>query len=93
MKEFEREISALVKLRPHPNLVSLMGVSHNPLELNIITEFCEGGTLFDVLHRKKQQVLLSWQQRVKIAKDIAVGMNYLHTANPPIIHRDLKSLK
>jgi serine/threonine protein kinase len=24
---------------------------------------------------------------------MAVGMNFLHTNNPPIIHRDLKSLK
>jgi len=27
-----------------------------------------------------------------MARDVACGMNYLHTSDPPIIHRDLKSL-
>jgi len=27
-----------------------------------------------------------------MALDIAKGMNYLHTQEPPILHRDLKSL-
>jgi len=31
-------------------------------------------------------------QKLKIARDVACGMNYLHTCDPPIIHRDLKSL-
>ena len=29
---------------------------------------------------------------MKMALDIARGMNFLHTSNPIIIHRDLKSL-
>eukprot|EP01017_Pseudomicrothorax_dubius_P009593 TRINITY_DN13292_c0_g1_i1.p1 TRINITY_DN13292_c0_g1~~TRINITY_DN13292_c0_g1_i1.p1 ORF type:complete len:223 (+),score=22.80 TRINITY_DN13292_c0_g1_i1:106-774(+) len=90
-KEFMREISALVKLRPHQNLVNFMGVSQNDKELCIITEFCHGGTLFDLLHRKKN-ITLPWSVRIKFAKDIALGMHYLHTCEPPIIHRDLKSL-
>jgi serine/threonine protein kinase len=37
---------------------------------------------------------LSYKQKLKIALDIAKGMNCLHTANDtnPILHRDLKSL-
>lgn len=91
-KEFQREISTLVKLRPHQNLVSFMGVAQNDNEFYIITEFCAGGTLFDLLHKKKTQAL-NWKQRIKMCKDIAQGMLYLHTCLPPIIHRDLKSLK
>lgn len=30
--------------------------------------------------------------RFKMAKDIALGMVYLHQRRPPIIHKDLKSL-
>jgi len=48
--------------------------------------------LFDLLHKLKH-INLDWDQRIKICMDIAQGMNYLHQANPPIIHRDLKSLK
>ena len=91
-KEFEREISALMKLRPQQNLVNFMGVSLTESELCVIMEFCNGGTLFEWLHVKKH-VPLSWKQRLKIAIDVACGMNYLHTSTPPIMHRDLKSLK
>ena len=29
--------------------------------------------------------------KVSIIKDVALGLRYLHTRNPPIIHRDLSS--
>jgi serine/threonine protein kinase len=29
--------------------------------------------------------------KLQIATDIAEGMNYLHTRDPPVIHADLKS--
>ncbi|CAM6092771.1 unnamed protein product [Calypogeia fissa] len=36
--------------------------------------------------------ILSWKQRVKIAADVANGLDYLHhDADPPIVHRDVKS--
>jgi len=91
-KEFEREISALMKLRPHVNLVNLMGVSLYENDLCIITEYCAGGTLFEWLHERRS-FNITWKQKVKMALDIACGMNYLHTCDPPIVHRDLKSLK
>lgn len=35
---------------------------------------------------------LNWMMRLKVALDSANGVTYLHElANPPIIHRDLKS--
>lgn len=33
----------------------------------------------------------SWKLRMRIAYDIAKGMQYLQTISPPIIHRDLRS--
>ena len=33
---------------------------------------------------------LSLHQRMKMAKDAALGMNWLHSSNPIFIHRDLK---
>lgn len=34
---------------------------------------------------------LEEKHRVRMAMDIARGMNYLHSCRPPVIHRDLKS--
>jgi hypothetical protein len=35
--------------------------------------------------------ILSWRLRLKIATDIALGMEYLHSLTPPLAHRDLRS--
>lgn len=91
-QEFQREISTLMKLSPHQNLLTLLGISYNEFEVFIVTEFCFGGTLFDLLHRKTE-IQLDWPTRIKFIKDIARGIEYLHYYNPPLIHRDLKSLK
>jgi serine/threonine protein kinase len=87
LKEFEREVETMVKLR-HPNLVLFMGACMEK-ELCIVTEFCFGDTLFHFLHEKRQ-VLMSYKQQLKVSIDIAKGMAFLHSSN--IIHRDLKSL-
>jgi len=43
------------------------------------------GDLYDLIH--KQKVKLSLFQKMKLAKDAALGMNWLHHSNPRIIHR------
>lgn len=89
VKEFGREVAALVQLR-HPNLVLFMG-AYLGTPLCVVTEYCAGGDLFHLLHKQKD-VFLSWEQKVKMCLDIAKGMHYLHSCRPAIIHRDLKSL-
>jgi serine/threonine protein kinase len=89
VQEFQREVTAMISLR-HPNLVLFMGASVDP-QMMIVSEFCRGESLFKLLHEKKQ-IHLSWSQKFKMILDIARGMLYLHEAQPPILHRDLKSL-
>ncbi|OMJ96304.1 hypothetical protein SteCoe_32 [Stentor coeruleus] len=89
VQEFQREVSAMVTLR-HPNLVLFMGANVEP-NMMIISEFCAGESMFKLLHEKKN-VQLHWRQKLKMIIDVARGMLYLHEANPPILHRDLKSL-
>lgn len=90
LKEFKREVSSLSMLR-HPNLVLFMGAIAEPNSICIVTEYCAGGTLFNVLHQR-QELILTWGLRLRILLEMATGMNFLHTNEPPIIHRDLKSL-
>ena len=46
-------------------------------------------TLPLLLHRTEQE--LDEKRRLRMAMDVARGMNYLHSCRPPIVHRDLKS--
>nr|CAD1832508.1 unnamed protein product [Ananas comosus var. bracteatus] len=54
--------------------------------LNFITEVCTSGTLRDYRHRHRH---VSLKALKKWARQILVGLDYLHTHDPCIIHRDL----
>eukprot|EP00927_Polykrikos_kofoidii_P018830 TRINITY_DN18775_c0_g1_i1.p1 TRINITY_DN18775_c0_g1~~TRINITY_DN18775_c0_g1_i1.p1 ORF type:complete len:829 (+),score=130.79 TRINITY_DN18775_c0_g1_i1:360-2489(+) len=86
--EFTREISVLLRLR-HPNLVLFMGACTQAPKPLIVSEYCSGGTVFALLHQRRDTAL-SWAQRLKVAIDVAKGMNFLHRRQ--VVHRDLKSL-
>ncbi|CAJ1380240.1 unnamed protein product, partial [Effrenium voratum] len=86
--EFKREISVLLRLR-HPNLVLFMGACTKAPQALIISEFCAGGTVFGLLHQRRD-LSLPWPQRLAVALDVAKGMNFLHRRQ--VVHRDLKSL-
>ena len=55
--------------------------------LAIVTEFCERGTLFDLLHKEQQPV--TWAHVLKFAIETCRGLIYLHECG--LLHRDLKS--
>jgi len=65
-----------------------MGACTAPGEMAIVTEICDRGNLEQLLHHKKAQ--LSLYRRMIMAKETAVGMAWLHGADPQIVHRDLK---
>ena len=88
IKEFKREIQSLSLMR-NPHLILFMGAIAEPSNISIVTEYCSGGTLFNLLHTN---IIFPWSLRIKMLHDISIGMNFLHTNNPPVIHRDLKSL-
>jgi serine/threonine protein kinase len=92
MKEFKRELSLLISLPHHPNLLTLIGFCIKDNNIYLVTEFCEGGTLFDILYRKHIDRKLTFRQKIKILLDVARGMQFLHDLKRQIIHRDLKSL-
>ncbi|CAH9148686.1 unnamed protein product, partial [Cuscuta epithymum] len=88
LAEFKREVRIMQRLR-HPNVVLFMGAVTRPPNLSIITEFLPRGSLFRIIHRPHSQI--DEKRRIKMALDVAMGMNCLHTSTPTIVHRDLKS--
>ncbi|VFQ69383.1 unnamed protein product [Cuscuta campestris] len=86
--DYKKEIDLMKRLR-HPNVLLFMGAVSSQEKLAIITEFLPRGSLFKTLHKNSQH--LDIRRRLRMALDVARGMNYLHTRNPPIVHRDLKS--
>jgi len=85
-----RAREALAILTDHPNIVKCFDCTVDPPYL-IISEYCAGGSLFDLLYNSKAGKELTLRQCMKILVDIASGMQYLHAQTPCIVHRDLKS--
>eukprot|EP00163_Fabomonas_tropica_P007343 TRINITY_DN17077_c0_g1_i1.p1 TRINITY_DN17077_c0_g1~~TRINITY_DN17077_c0_g1_i1.p1 ORF type:complete len:565 (-),score=149.09 TRINITY_DN17077_c0_g1_i1:118-1572(-) len=91
LASWRHELVLWSKLR-HPNIVFLIGEICDDNWLGLATEFLPGGTLQEFYKKlKRDGRRISSKLKVQIARDIAAGMNYLHTREPKIIHRDLKS--
>ncbi|KAG1333986.1 putative serine/threonine-protein kinase EDR1 [Cocos nucifera] len=88
LDEFRSEVRIMRRLR-HPNVVLFMGAVTRPPNLSIVSEFLPRGSLYRILHRPNCQI--DEKRRIKMALDVAKGMNCLHTSVPTIVHRDLKS--
>ncbi len=67
-----------------------LGACTKPPNLAIVLEYCSRGSLWSVI--QNHEIHLSWEDRRKMSLDGARGVYYLHCFNPPILHRDLKSL-
>jgi tRNA A-37 threonylcarbamoyl transferase component Bud32 len=85
--EFENEIQMLNYLR-HPNTVLLMAASFKPPHFTMISEFVPNGTLFDYLHRSREEI--SIDRKVSIIIQISSVFLFYH--NSGVVHRDLKTM-
>ena len=54
----------------------------------IVTEYMKRGTLASLLERLAGPP--PWPLAFRLAQQLALGMNFLHTLSPPLLHRDLK---
>ncbi|TMW92476.1 hypothetical protein EJD97_012999 [Solanum chilense] len=81
----------------HEHFVTLLGYCLEANNRILVYESATMGTLHDVLHGKEgvenaeSGLVLTWNQRVKIACAVASGLEYLHKHDEPIIHRDIRS--
>eukprot|EP01119_Soliformovum_irregulare_P021472 TRINITY_DN7153_c0_g1_i2.p1 TRINITY_DN7153_c0_g1~~TRINITY_DN7153_c0_g1_i2.p1 ORF type:complete len:1103 (-),score=306.90 TRINITY_DN7153_c0_g1_i2:47-3286(-) len=89
MQDFLNEIQLMSGLQ-HDNVLKFFGASITKGdEIFLVIEYMEHGSLRDLLLRTEGQ--MDRKLKLRLAIDAASGMEYLHSRNPVIIHRDLKS--
>ncbi|XP_066555644.1 receptor-interacting serine/threonine-protein kinase 4 [Amia ocellicauda] len=65
-------------------ILPVYGICSDPVGL--VMEYMETGSLETLLASEP----LPWELRFRIIHETAVGMNFLHCMNPPLLHLDLK---
>ncbi|KAJ7973588.1 Tyrosine kinase family protein [Quillaja saponaria] len=85
---FTREVEGLSRVR-HPHLVCLFGFCIEDGEQYLVYEYCPEGNLAQ--HLLRTNTRLTWDKRVKILRDCAQALWYLHHhIEGCIVHRDIK---
>ncbi|KAL0285872.1 UNVERIFIED_CONTAM: putative L-type lectin-domain containing receptor kinase V.6 [Sesamum calycinum] len=86
---FTGEIELLSRVR-HPNIVCLLGYCIENWEQYLVYEYCSNGNL--VQHLLRKDTVLTWDLRVKILRDCAFALKYLHNhVDGSIVHGDIKA--
>ena len=85
--QFFAEMEILANAR-HDHIVRFLGGCVQPDNLCILFEFCPQ-SLYDLL--RKAEAPLELQRVLTLARQVALGIYYLHTSKPPVLHLDLKS--
>ncbi|OIT26722.1 l-type lectin-domain containing receptor kinase vii.1 [Nicotiana attenuata] len=92
-RQFLAEISSLGRLK-HRNLVSLRGwCKKDRRSLILVYDYMENGSLDKRLFECDETTnMLSFEDRIKILKDVASGVLYLHEGwEAKVLHRDIKA--
>lgn len=74
----------------HPNIVRLYGFHSDGNIKFLVMEYIDGVTLEEKIFSSPTKKI-DFDEAIKIAEQIAKGLDYAHSQHPPVIHRDLKS--
>eukprot|EP00438_Fugacium_kawagutii_P010246 Skav234278 [mRNA] locus=scaffold1464:1275640:1277216:- [translate_table: standard] len=85
-EQLENEIQMMKDLK-HPRIVTYFGHDYIGDCLYIYLEYMAGGSLAQAL---KQFGCFEESLTLSYAKEILEGLEYLHTHDPPVVHRDIK---
>jgi len=89
------ELSILVSVQKHPNVVALLGFfkMENALDeearLAIVMEMCSGGDLFDRITKTEGSGIYSEAESFKLMKSLLAALEHVHARQ--VVHRDIKA--
>ncbi|KAG0305757.1 hypothetical protein BGZ98_003620 [Dissophora globulifera] len=84
--EISQEVEILKRVR-HPNIINFHDCWYSNTEFIFITELMTSGTLREYIRKLQHpnvKIIKRW------CRQILKGLIYLHSYDPPIIHRDIK---
>jgi serine/threonine protein kinase len=76
----------LASLFDHENIIKCYGVCIAPPDLSIVQEFCERGSLADLLPEVQ---VMPWARKLGLMLQLAEGLAYMHDEKS-CVHRDIK---
>lgn len=88
LHNLEREINTYRTL-DHPAIVKYIGCILEHPNLAIVTEYVPNGNVFDLLYLRR--INLPAAIRLRIATTVGMAIQYMHSCDPVVIHRDLKT--
>ncbi|XP_043703563.1 lysM domain receptor-like kinase 3 isoform X2 [Telopea speciosissima] len=92
-----RERLSLICRSHHSSLIKLLGASISGDHIYLVYEYVNGVSLADCLRNPKNPnftVLSNWMSRMKVAIDIAQGLDYIHNSfgfNQNFVHNHIRS--
>ncbi|EDR24116.1 serine-threonine protein kinase, putative [Entamoeba dispar SAW760] len=88
IEEVTKEVKLMKSLR-HPCVLQFFGSGMDNNFMLIAMELMQNGTVREILNNNC--INLTIENKLRMLKDTASGMFYLHHCKPPILHRDLKT--
>ena len=90
-ESLRHEVEIMANLGHSDHVIDIFGFYADPAgNFALVMSYAPGGSLRDRLDRA-DFATIPWSQKWTWVEGIAKGMAWLHSADPPIIHRDLKS--
>ncbi|KAF8370185.1 hypothetical protein HHK36_031779 [Tetracentron sinense] len=91
LKSLTSEICALAEIR-HRNIVKLYGFCLHERHSFLVYEYLERGSLAKILSSVEQATMFDCVKRVKVIRDVAHALSYMHhDCSATIVHRDITS--